>query len=227
MRKIRQRNQDFANQFNRLTLKDLIRISDNSDKEIKEILEIRNRYKLKTSNEIDFLQQMMELPPITPRRYVWHVGSAPWYRRHSSVEQYSIATEGLKCSCSRPSFNAVFANNNSFHYTRFFPFIDDIVLEPCDPAVDYWRIDTYAFEAKWYVDPNMMYLLRLYYDDPSDYICTPDDVPPHALKLFHYPEHLYKHWNPQSFFDYSLYDVRVLEPDDRINWWIRKKTLAA
>jgi len=121
----------------------------------------------------------------------------------------------------------VFANNNSYYYNRFFPFIDDLCSDPCDPVVDYWRIDTHAFDAKWYIDPNMLGLLTLYYDDPTDYICTSADIPAHALKLFHYPEKLHAHFDPQTLLDYCIYDIRVLEPDNIVNWWIRKKAFAA
>ncbi len=225
MKKIRQRNQDFANQFNNLTLKDTIQTTDKSISIINQILEIKRIYNIKTPKNVSFLQRMLELPSIIPKRYVWHVGGGQHHLGGSDVETFSIATEGFKSGFGK--YNVVFANNNSYYYNRFFPFIDDLVSDPLDPSVDYWRIDTHAFDAKWYVDPNMLGLLTLYYDDPTDYICTSADIPAHALKLFHYPEKLYKHYDPQSLLDYCIYDTRVLEPDNRVNWWIRKKALAA
>jgi hypothetical protein len=226
MKKIRQRNEDFANHFNRLTLNDIMLFTDKSVS-IKEILEIKKLFKRRTPEYGDFLQRMLEFPPITPKRYVWHVGGAPYYRGCSDLQCFSIAIEGIKSRNGQYDHQVVFANNNSYHCSRFFPFIDDFNSDPKDPCVDYWRIDTHAFEAEWYVDPNMQDLMPFFYDDPTDYICTPADIPAHALQLYHYPEALFKHHDPQSLLDYSIYDTRVLVPDDRVNWWINRKLQAA
>jgi len=50
-------------------------------------------------------------------------------------------------------------------------------------SFDVWRIDTRAFRAKWYIDPNHM---LTHYDMKENWVFTESSVPPHALKLFHF-----------------------------------------
>lgn len=227
MKKLRQRSEDFTKKFDRLTLKDMIQATDNRIT-IREVLEMRRLYNIKMPEDATFMQRMLVFPPITPKRYVWHVGKAFDYPRYPDESPcFSIATEGLKSSYGKNDRHVVFANNNAEHCSHFFPFVDFSYADPRDPSINYWRIDTYAFEAEWYVDPNLLYIVPCMSKNPTDYICTPSDIPAHALKLYHYPKELFEHTDPKRRQYCCIYDIRLLEPDKRVNWWISRKMQAA
>jgi len=226
MKQLRQRNEDFTKQFDRLTLKDMILATDNRIT-IREVLEMRRLYNIKMPEDATFMQRMLVFPPITPKRYVWHVGNYNYPGCPGYSPCFSIATEGLKSSFGKNDRQVVFANNNFDYCSSFFPFVDFSDADPRDPRINYWRIDTHAFDAIWYIDPNLLYALHYLSDNPTDYICTPSDIPAHALKLYHYPRALFEHTDPKRRWDIAIYDIRFLEPDKRVNWWISRKIQAA
>lgn len=125
----------------------------------------------------------LDQTPLKTSRYLWHIT----YDFHE--RNLSIAAHGLVC----PNNYAVFAHSNLYKFEYTYPyFLDtwDIFFNGNYPMkgyefsmYSYWRIDTRLAGVQWFQDPNM---LR---DDicmtkPSHYVCTNNNIPSKALKLF-------------------------------------------
>lgn len=242
MKNLRQRNEDFTKQFDRLTLKDMI---------LKKNIVEANRQTKKSptkfnSLEDNFLARMLELDPIVPMRYVWHVDAVLYSNgffysdKNNDFKRFSIADQGL--ICKNNDLNAIFANNGLSSIGSFFPFVDDSFdgwmfraglredMTPYMFGMDFWRIDTHAFNAKWYIDPNIKNdaIRSTKGERPINYICTPTNVPSRALTMFTFNMDMYIRELPKLIMTNSpLFPVSLLKPFDRVNRWIRKKTLAA
>ena len=146
--------------------------------------------------------------PYKPKRYVYHLDCGV-RRRKNDKEYYkykrlNIALNGLYGKGQ--GTQGVWANNQMENIFNLYPInidgygmSDNEILEWV-LSFDVWRIDTHAFEAQWYVDPNHM--LTDYYRK-ENWVFTESSVPPHALKLFHFKinefEFLFKKANEAEF----------------------------
>jgi len=120
--------------------------------------------------------------PIVPQRFVWHVD-----HRSTPATRASIQRFGLVAGFS--VYDRVFANNQSVDLEFFYPFVLDgldrafpmFTSEYHAPNMDIWRIDTSLCSARWHIDP---YMITEYRGPASWYICTRDNIPPAALRLY-------------------------------------------
>ena len=124
-------------------------------------------------------------------RYVWHI--TPSFQSSA----LSIAEEGL----IKNEF--VFAHNNLRRLGDSYPYFIDSLdmmmsndLEDKDffLAYDYWRIDTSLLDFDWFIDPYMVEDISIYcsrFASLQNYVCTPNDIPPHALTLFNFDNSRY------------------------------------
>ena len=137
-------------------------------------------------------EYLVDLIPIKPRRYVYHV-SKPSHR-------LSIMFEGIKTFPKRDmDCYLAFVNNAPpwFSVGNFWPLPIDSYDTPwlsnrsneyfyC--TYDFWRIDTIKAGVNWYIDPYMANDCTIYYDNakPSYFLCTPSIIPADALDLMEY-----------------------------------------
>jgi hypothetical protein len=132
-----------------------------------------------TDNFIGRLDQT----PISTGRYLWHI------TYDSNYSNLSIAANGLVC----PKNYAVFAHSNLYKFEYTYPyFLDtwDIFFGGNHPMKGYefsmysfWRIDTLVAKVKWFQDPNMLED-AVGFSKPTYYVCTNNNIPNKALKLF-------------------------------------------
>ena len=133
--------------------------------------------------------------PITPQRFVWHVS----YR---SLEKGFLATPGdfsMRKKIRKEGLIyredwAVFAHNGLVKPEYIYPFcIDHFSFGDSVNRVmktmtnyDFWRIDTFELKNEWYVDPLMNSDIEKRYPKMNKhwFICTRQNIPPSALKLF-------------------------------------------
>jgi len=121
--------------------------------------------------------------PVKTGRFLWHIT----YR--STLEDFSIARDGLLC----PDEGAVFAHDGLKRFMDMFPWILDF-WDMRDYAVEgaqynmysFWRIDTRIAGLQWYRDPFMAEDADAYGVNPRMYVCTPNPVPPAALRLYEF-----------------------------------------
>lgn len=138
-------------------------------------------------------------------------------------------------------YGMVFANSflKKFHDT--YPYcidswweLDHIPVEErgsCFNIFSYWRIDTRAFKAQWYVDPYMKNDCASGYAGVlKNYICTDTDIPLHALKNFTFSRERFENRNPiiRSVEGVSSYyslenDFDTLVPNDVINGFMQRQ----
>ena len=232
------KNRDFSCQFDNITLSDILKQTNKKEpgKQPK-----KSAFSFNTLED-NFLERMLELKPIVPNRYVWHVGREVYSYPDIEFDRFSIVSEGLLCRKSR--CNAVFANNALTSIGSFFPFVDDGLnclmfrdsfredMTPYFDLVerDFWRIDTQAFNARWYIDPNLK-------DDANksvkgesqiNYICTTTDIPPHAIRLYTFDEDAYIKNLPKLMMTNSfLFPLNLLKLYDKQFEWVRRMRPAA
>jgi hypothetical protein len=133
--------------------------------------------------------------PINPQRFVWHVS----YR---SLEKGFLATQGdfsMRKKIRKEGLIyredwAVFAHNGLVKPEYIYPFcIDHFSFGETVNRVmktmtnyDFWRIDTFELKNEWYVDPLMNCDIEKRYTKMNKhwFICTRQNIPPSALKLF-------------------------------------------
>lgn len=125
-----------------------------------------------------------------PGKYVYHLTPSHPIEKEYDVYYYkrlSIVLEGLHGSDK--GLRGVWANNQLENIFRLYPMtIDAIGMDNIDLlhwiySHDVWRIDTTAFNATWYIDPNFMLTEGEYI---REYVFTESSVPPHALKLYRF-----------------------------------------
>lgn len=135
----------------------------------------------------NFLNRLSKKPVIT-NRYLWHLK----YNVHKS--DLSVAANGLICSDNY----AVFAHNCLNDFELLYPYLYD-KKKYCLDLEDYsfWRIDTHLLNIEWFVDPNMKCDLSYYKYEakPTNYLCTLNNIPNTALKLFNFNRYRYKSKN--------------------------------
>lgn len=131
------------------------------------------------------MNEITSLKPIKPNRFVWHVTV-------KSLEiDLSIAYEGLIAYFR----GSVFAHNGLadfydmynivFFETGNVSHLPDVAGAVCS-VFSYWRIDTSLLPFDWYIDPLMENDHKVCHHGAKahNFICTPNNIPPHALKLF-------------------------------------------
>ncbi len=232
------KNRDFSYQFDNITLSDILKKTNNKEPKNQPP---KSAFSFNTLED-NFLERMLELKPIVPNRYVWHVGGEVYSYPAIEFDRISIVTEGLLCKKSL--FNAVFANNGLTSIGSFFPFVDDWLdfhmfrdsfREDMTPYYDilerdFWRIDTQAFNAKWYIDPNLKNDANKSTKGESqiNYICTITDIPPHAIRLYTFNEDAYiKHLPKLMMTNSSLFPLTLLKLYDKQFEWVRRRRPAA
>jgi hypothetical protein len=173
----------------------------------------------------------LEQKPVQTSRYLWHITRDYYYR------DLTIAAYGLLC----PENYAVFAHSNIFNFSYTYPYFMDswdfelIELEhSCQfSAYSFWRIDTRLANVDWFIDPNM-------FDDVQsescksegfnykNYVCSLNNIPNYALKLFKYDRDRYAYKRPFITRGDGVVSVRPykndfdsLVPDIKINKYIQ------
>lgn len=208
-------NKDFSNQFNNLTLKDIIapctecalRDRYNAfDKKISTVINILKTEKdffgnqINNNKAIEFLSRVRKYIIIDTQRYIWHVTS-PSLRN-------DILINGLLIEKS--TYKAIFANNQA-NIRGFYPFIIDYDIKENIGFYDYWRIDTQKAGSEWIVDPNMA-SSGIFENNDEVWVCTLDDIPVSALQLFTFNAYYRK-----PFF------TKYLDSKNDINFYIKRK----
>jgi len=180
-----------------------------------------------TDNFIGRLQQK----PVQTSRYLWHIK----YGVYDTDLQ--IAAYGLNC----PKKYAVFAHSNIFSFMKTYPYCLDIwdfeiqTIDFCRQfdIYSFWRIDTRLANVDWFIDPNM-------FDDVQsescksegfnykNYVCSLNNIPNYALKLFKYDRDRYAYKRPFITRGDGVVSVRPykndfdsLVPDNKINKYIQ------
>jgi len=230
------KNNDFSKQFDNLTLMDII----NPKKETTYDPPV---YTANPENDPDnLIGQMLELPQIIPARYVWHVSHQGYgcVEGGINLEKFSIARRGILRDYNNYG-PAVFAHNKLVNLSSFYPFCIDGAFEWGSPSHDltpsgwfqccgFWRIDTSVLDCNWFIDPNMKdnTSVRFGWKKADNYICTPEDIPPYALKYFEFDMEAYISDLPRILQegDYLL-QVKHLKPVEKVNDWIKRFERAA
>ena len=243
-RNFKNRNMDFSKQFDNLTLMDIVNPVKVNPVKVNPVKETTYNPPLYTANpESDpdnLIGRMVELPPIIPARYVWHVS----HRGYSFVEGkrnlkiFSVARQGILREYNHYG-SAVFAHNKLVSLSSFYPFCIDGAFEWGQPLHDltpsawfrscgFWRIDTSVLDCKWYIDPNLKDGGHFGSGTAINFICTPYDIPPYALKYFEFNMESYIMDLPKLLHqkDYRLH-VKYLKPVDEVNEWIKRFERAA
>jgi hypothetical protein len=167
---------------------------------------------------------------VKPARYVWHV------KKLRLLEDISIAESGLL----KGSYGMVFVNNFLTDFSNMYPFcidsmweLDEISAEEretCFHIYSYWRIDTKAFNGKWFIDPNMVLdCVCSPSGMPRNYLCTNSDIPVSALKNFSFVKNRFDNRQAiiKSVQGVSSYisladDFTTLKPNNVINGYMEK-----
>ena len=254
------KNNDFSKQFNNLTLREILKsqkipkqnpfLTQNKNNLVDEsALDVTHcvieRYNLEQAKKRslsfeNFNHRMLELDPVIPERYVWHASTL--YYGEQRLDRFSIATRGLMHDYSRYA-KAVFAHNRIADIRDFYPLIVDFMdyeygesngsyIQPeFLEGFDFWRIDTRVFKGKWYIDPNMKEEL-VWFDRtrPINYICTPENIPPAALKLYEFDFELFNFQLPylmKNKNDPNRLPASCIKPVAKVNQWIEKLRTAA
>jgi hypothetical protein len=182
-------------------------------------------------NESRKIEFMNELKRVVPDRFVWHI------KYSNLIQDISIAESGL----IRGMHGMVFAHSFITKFRDTYPYCIDIYGEldhvpvhrrsSCFDIFTYWRIDTRAFKAQWYVDPNMRHDCVLSYEGvPKNYICTDSDIPSHALKNFTFSRKRFENRTPiihsidgaSSYFSIEN-DFDTLLPNGAINTYMERQ----
>ncbi|MEI7463416.1 MAG: hypothetical protein WCK03_03410 [Candidatus Taylorbacteria bacterium] len=245
MKKRNYKNRDFSNQFNNITLSDICQKIKNIEPTKRKIAspasvitEQNEKYTNRDKLYENFIPRMLELDPIVPDRYIWHL-TYPCCDGVENLRSFSIASEGLRVSRNRCGC-AVFAHNRLYSISQFYPFIfdyNDLTMSfgglpaPSSNVLysDFWKIDTHAYKGKWYIDPNMKNDFSIWDGmQPINFICTPEDVPSCALKLYKLTMDVYlASYKQLELSDAPLLSTSLLRPNDKVNEWVRRKRTAA
>lgn len=238
------KNRDFSNQFDHITLDDIFQKERQKESnkgmlnKTPSIITRKNDYGTWADSCDSYIQRMLELDPIVPNRYVWHV-TYPCCDGIYNLRSFAIASDGLKVRYSRCG-GAICAHNRLYSISDFYPFIIDYdaftdsfggIQAPSSRVLysDFWRIDTHAYKGKWYIDPNMKDDCSIYSNTyPVNYLCTPEDVPAHALKLYKLSIDVFlNNYQRLGEPNFSLLSLSLLRPDNKVNEWVLRKRNAA
>ena len=136
---------------------------------------------------------------INPQRYVWHISYRSVQRSFRAIPgDFSLREKIRKEGLIYKKDWAVFAHNGLVKPEFIFPFcIDHFSFGDSVNTVmntmtsyDFWRIDTMRLNGEWYVDPLMTSDIEKRYPKMNKhwFICTRQNIPPTALKLFTFKE---------------------------------------
>lgn len=136
---------------------------------------------------------------LTPQRYVWHTTYRSLKRTFTAIPgDFTLREKIRKEGLIYKEAWAVFAHNGLVKPEYIFPFcIDhfsfgDSVKKVMNTmtSYDFWRIDTLRLNGEWYVDPLMSSDIEKRYPKMNKhwFICTKQNIPPTALKLFTFKE---------------------------------------
>jgi hypothetical protein len=134
--------------------------------------------------------------PIRPKRYVYHLTSGRRVSGESEYHDFKRLNIALKGLYGKDYFReGVWANNQMHSIWNLYPInIDGTFMETKQAlswihSFDVWRIDTRAFNAQWYIDPNHM---LSHFDMKENWVFTENSVPAYALKLYHFQMNEYE-----------------------------------
>lgn len=161
--------------------------------------------------------------PVQPKRYIYNLDYRSCSRKNDTeyykYKRLNIALNGLYGKDR--GTQGVWANNQMENVFRLYPInldgygmsLKEILLWLS--GMDVWRIDTRAFDATWYIDPNHM---LTHYDMKENWVFTESSVPPHALKLFHFNINEY-----EFLYNQAVDGEGWLEPNKETNRLIEYK----
>lgn len=161
----------FINKVNQISLNQILQENRNRKKARKQKLQaqrkieqIQKKYPYISKEKIGRISEVVFSDHITPQRFVYHLAK--------STQRASIAKFGLEVIHSQTK--AIYANNQ--HISKIMTFFPFCLYEGDPLDLDIWQIDTTKVKPTWRIDPFM--------GEDDRYICTPDNVPPTALRLF-------------------------------------------
>ena len=141
---------------------------------------------------------------IKPNRYVFHV-SHPANRLR--IKKLGLFKSGIK-NGNIPI--GVYAHNvKTLPNYDWYPFVlfgevdkELVKLYNNEPlnAYDYWRIDTFAIDNKWFLDAAARgdFSLELGYDPGKMYIYTDSNISPNAIQLFRFQNDIHQEFRGVS-----------------------------
>jgi hypothetical protein len=166
--------------------------------------------------------------PVRNDRFLWHV------TYNQKNRNLLIARQGL----ALPLWGAVYAHQALPSFDFMYPYFVDredwfYPNHRNDGAQfdDYafWRIDTRLCAVTWYLDPGMESDSEYLNVPHHHYLCTPNAIPPHALRLYRFNMDNYCFRNPKIVYSNGCALIRpirsdfdTLEPAEDINVFIRK-----
>ena len=164
---------------------------------------------------------------ILPSRYVWHVSKA-MFECDKLLNRWSILNKGLcfKAPCSvcgeqdsyiyahncietismldmYPIFVDFYTGKMELHEKRYPSIFHKLTEWSCLTIYDFYRIDTLAFNAEWWIDPLIHHEIKQGYwgnARPENYVYTNVEVPPHAIKVFSFDEFRFRDLGPKIVF---------------------------
>jgi hypothetical protein len=136
---------------------------------------------------------------INPQRYVWHITYRSIQKSFRAIPgDFTLREKIRKEGLIYKKDWAVFAHNGLVKPEFIFPFcIDHFSFGDSVKTVmntmtsyDFWRIDTLFLNAEWFIDPLMSSDIDNRYPKMKKdmFICTQQNIPPTALKLFTFKE---------------------------------------
>jgi hypothetical protein len=174
----------------------------------------------------------LDQTPVKTSRYLWHI------TENNETTNLYIAAKGL---VARKNY-AVFAHNNIYKFNYTYPYFldinefnnDNLFLVDGYQFTEYsfWRIDTQLANTNWFIDPNMAddYLFYAPNLSPKNYVCSLNNIPNKALKLFNFDRNRYVNKSPFISYYSGVATIRPykndfdsLVPDYAINNYIQWK----
>jgi hypothetical protein len=150
-----------------------------------------------------------------PRRFIYHLtkGDCPGNETEENYyKRLNVVFNGLLGNDN--GISGVWANNQIEDLFLLYPFIlDGIGLSDRDyiefaECFDVWRIDTYAINSTWYLDPNFSIT---HHELIENWVFTERSIPSCALKLFKFD------FSETSFNSDRFDPIIKLKPVNEIN----------
>ena len=153
----------------------------------------------------------------TPKRYVYHLTYGGIYAENENDSLYykrlDIAFNGFLGKDE--GLAGFWAHRALLPLTRMYPLALDYWWDFFNNRLgfishidlfDVWEIDTWQFDAQWYMDPNM----TKSFVDQWDCLFTENKVPSHALQLYTIKMDTYEFLNNNDSSKYDLIPVRLI-----------------
>lgn len=161
--------------------------------------------------------------PVKNERFLWHI---TYNQKETNL---LIARQGI----TLPLWGAVYAHHALPSFDFMYPYFVDRVdwfyhnLRDDGAQFDdyaFWRIDTRFCGFTWYLDPGMERDSQILQVPHHHYLCTPNAIPPHALRLYRFNLDNYRFRNPRIIYKNGCALIRpirsdfdTLEPADEFN----------